>query len=203
VTLANYSELKADIADWLNRDDLVAAIPSFIRLAETEMAGKLDHWRMETRTALNLSGRYVDLPADFEKVTRIELTGSAFGRVDLMPADQMSGLRASCNNVGGRPQYYNLTAGQLELLPTPDGAYTAEMIYRGALPALSDAAPVNWLLTERPAAYLYGALMQSAPYLKDDLRVAVWAGLYQEALTGLTAADEDAKYGGSLRIRQI
>jgi hypothetical protein len=202
MTLANYSELQADLADWLNRDDLVAAIPTFIRLAETEMVGQIIHWKMEARAPLELNDRYVALPDGFESVVRIELTGGLHGQLDFMPSDAMAEARAGAQNPTGQPQFYSLTAGELELFPTPGGTYTAELVYRGSLTPLSDAAPVNWLLTERPAAYLYGALKQSAPYLKDDMRTAIWAGLYGEAIEGLKTASEAAKHGGTLRIRQ-
>ena len=35
MAISNYSELKAAIADWLNRSDLTDSIPDFIALAET------------------------------------------------------------------------------------------------------------------------------------------------------------------------
>jgi hypothetical protein len=54
--------------------------------------------------------------------------------------------------------------------------------------------------------YLYGSLVQSAPYLKDDARAAVWAGLYQNAITNLNSASERSRHSGSglrLRIRGL
>ena len=38
MALTTYTELKAAIADWLNRSDLTSQIPDFITLAEAEMA---------------------------------------------------------------------------------------------------------------------------------------------------------------------
>ena len=37
MALTNYTELQAEVANFLNRDDLTAAIPTFIRLAEAKM----------------------------------------------------------------------------------------------------------------------------------------------------------------------
>ena len=37
MALSTYDELKASIADFLNRDDLTSVIPDFIKLAETGM----------------------------------------------------------------------------------------------------------------------------------------------------------------------
>ena len=47
MALTTFDELKASIADFLNRDDLTAVIPDFVKLAETKMNRELRHWRME------------------------------------------------------------------------------------------------------------------------------------------------------------
>lgn len=51
--------------------------------------------------------------------------------------------------------------------------------YRDPLPALGAAATdTTWLMGLHPTIYLYASLIQSAPFLKDDQRVATWRGLY-------------------------
>jgi hypothetical protein len=60
----------------------------------------------------------------------------------------------------------------------------------------------NWLLTSSPDIYLYGALLQAAPYLQDDARIQTWATLYERALNDLrTADDRGASSGGVLLTR--
>ena len=73
--------------------------------------------------------------------------------------------------------------------------------YWRKIPALSDSNTTNWLLTDAPDVYLYGSLMQSAPYLAHDERLAVWAGLYTQATTSLQRSSENAKWGANLRLR--
>jgi hypothetical protein len=41
-------------------------------------------------------------------------------------------------------------------------------------PTLNDPAAGNWLLTSSPDTYLYAALVESAPFLKDDARIEMW-----------------------------
>lgn len=98
--------------------------------------------------------------------------------------------------------YYNLVGGsELEVTPAPASAATLEMLYYASIPALADNT-TNWLMTAAPDAYLYGSLLHAAPYLDDDMRVAVWQAGYSRALSGLQAADERAKYsGGPLKRR--
>ena len=54
-----------------------------------------------------------------------------------------------------------------------------------------------------PDAYLYGSLIHSAPYLKDDARLQVWAALYQSAIDAINMSGEKAKFGGSGRRMKI
>ena len=51
--------------------------------------------------------------------------------------------------------------------------------------ALTDLAPTNWLLTKHPDVYLYGALLESAPYTKEDERINVWGAGLTTVIDGL------------------
>jgi len=76
------------------------------------------------------------------------------------------------------------------------------LIYYGKLSKLSTSNTTNWLLTLSPDVYLYGSLLQAAPYLQDDARIQVWAGLYQRGIEALNLADERGSMtGGALMAR--
>lgn len=201
MAISTYAELKGAVADWLNREDLAAVIPSFISLAEADINRALRDHRMEKRAAAQLNAQYSALPADWVETIRLSLKDSSH-RLDLVSGGALAEMRSMRSDATGRPTHYAHTSGGLELFPTPDGEYEAELVYFARLPALTDAAPTNWLLTTSPDAYLYGALVQSAPYLKDDARAVVWAGLYQSAIQGINTASERARFSGSgLRLR--
>lgn len=54
---------------------------------------------------------------------------------------------------------------------------------------LSSTVADNWLLLEHPDAYLYGSLLEAAPYLKDDPRVQLWGSLFQSTLAEIRRPD--------------
>ena len=66
-----------------------------------------------------------------------------------------------------------VVSNEIELAPTPDAAYTIEMVYRQLIPPLATNA-TNWLLAAAPDLYLYGALLEAAPYIKEDARIQTW-----------------------------
>jgi hypothetical protein len=202
MTITNYTELKAAIADWLLRDDLTAVIPSFIALAEAQMQREVRHHKMMQRAEADVDTRYFVLPSDWLETARFHVTGDRPTRLELTSMDDMLQLRELNANSTGRPTHYAHIGEQLEVFPTPGATYNMELLYFQKIPVLSDAAPTNWLLTDHPDAYLYGALVQAAPYLDDDQRLTVWGGLYGSTVNSINAESKKARYSGAgMRIR--
>ena len=197
MAITTYAELKTAIANWLNRDDLTAVIPDFISLAEARIARDLRHWKQEKRVTTDANERYENLPNDFIEIRQVQ--HAAGGAITSISSVEMEKLRAA-SDAGGKPKYMRLTAEQIEFYPTPDASYSVSMLYYGRIPALSDAETSNWLLNDAPDVLLYGALLQSAPYLVDDARVQVWAGLYQSGVEALNIENEKARVSGPLSM---
>ena len=192
----NYTDLQTNIAAFLNRDDLATTIPTFITLAEAQMARDIRHWRMEKRQVSDFDEGFENLPADWVETIRLTM-----GDKPMELASREEIARWKRREDTGRPRFFAHIAGTLEVFPTPDGTYEGELLYFARIPALTDAAPTNWLLTEAPDAYLYGSLIQSAPYLVEDERAVVWGSLYSAAVANLNGSSERARFSGPLRIR--
>ena len=192
--ITNYTELQDAIADFLNRDDLTARIPTFVDMAEASLNRDLRHWRNENRAIAPVNSRYSALPSDFVEPIRMELSDDKT-RVSLMSHYEMQTQRQASADAQGKPLHSNITQGEIELFPTPDVTYNLEMYYYGKIPALSASNATNVVLTNFPDAYLYGALIHTAPYLGDDQRTQVWASLYQNTISAINRQSEGAKQG--------
>lgn len=202
MAITTYAELKSSIADFLNRDDLASVTSSFISLAEADMQRRLRHWRMEKRSTAELDTQYSAIPADFVEIIRFYVTSGDTKPLELISQAQLLDRKAKSLNTSGAPAYYALTAGEIEVYPAPDATYDVELYYLSRIPALSDSNTSNWLLEQYADAYLYGSLVHSAPYLKDDARIQVWAALYQSAIDAINTESERSKSGGSgLRMK--
>ena len=202
MAITTYAELQTSIADFLNRDDLASVTTSFISLTEADMQRKVRHWRMEKRSTAELDTQYSAIPADFVEVIRFHVTDNGTNPLELISQSDLLQLKEQSRNTAGTPKFYAFTAGELEVYPAPDGTYNVELYYIASIPALSDSNTSNWLLEQYADAYLYGSLVHSAPYLKDDARIQVWAALYQNAIDAINAESERSKYGGSgLRMK--
>jgi hypothetical protein len=183
-----YAGLMASVGDFLARADLVATIPDFIALAEAQMARKLRCRAMVTRATASIASEYEALPGDFAAPISMMLDSGQ--PLDCVAPDAMARLKWKLGEAAGTPTAYAVVGGEFEFGPAPDGPYTASLTYYARPPALSATTPRNWLLTNHPDAYLYGALSQSAPYLQDDDRLAVWAPLFEAALNDINTASE-------------
>ena len=157
---------------------------------------------MIVRANASFDVQYGAVPADFLEVKSLKLTSTnpqtplSFLSIDALD-NEMTKHTAS-----GRPKFFGIVGGQFRIVPTPDSNYTTELTYYAKLAKLSNANTTNWLLTSNPDIYLYGALLQAAPYLQDDARIQTWATLYERALNdSQTADDRGASSGGALLTR--
>jgi hypothetical protein len=70
------------------------------------------------------------------------------------------------------------------------------MIYRQNVPALASNS-TNWLLLAAPDIYLYGALLEAAPYLQNDDRIQTWGAGLATALDGLNNLNLTASFNAA------
>lgn len=205
----NYTNLQTEIANFLNRDDLTAIIPTFIQLAEAQFNRVIRHYRMEARVSGQQSAgdEYMQIPADWLETIRLHLTGNGTSAVTMASRAAIADIRAKNENGStAAPYLYTHADSQFELYPTPSEDTDFELLYYQKIPALSVSNTTNWLLEDAPDAYLYGSLMHSAPYLAEDARVAVWEKLYGDAIISLNLAAEKSRYSGSgmtLKVRGL
>ena len=197
MAISTYDELKVSIANFLNRDDLTATIPDFIALAESNINRDVRHWRMQSKSTLAIAGQFTALPTNWLEAGRLSLQGDGTSELELVSLAEIGYMRAGSDDSTGRPKYYAISGGDLEVYPSPDSTRTADIIYTARTDALSDSNTANWLLTYAPDVYLYGSLIHTAPYLKEDERTTLWAAMFNAAVTNLNKDSQKAKVGGS------
>jgi len=201
---STYAELKEEVINFLNNMAAEQTVDTFIDLTEADMSRRLRHWRMERRSTALLDTQYSALPNDFNEPIRLSITSGDTYTLELANVNELSNQRMRNLNTSGRPKLYAITDGTIEVWPAPDGDYTIEMVYYSRIAALTASNTSNWVIEYHPDAYLYGALMHSAPFLGEDNRLQTWSALYEKAINDINADSDKAKFGGSghrLKIR--
>lgn len=195
-TITNYSTLISTVADYLNRQDLTAQIPTFIQFAEADMNTRLRTREMIVRATTTNDDEFVRLPLDFLEGINLQIVGgkSPLRFITLDEADMINAAQGYT-----APTFYSLMNGAIELVPPPATGVDVEieMVYYGKITSLSDSNTTNWLLTKAPDVYLYGALTHAAPFLMDDQRISVFGSFYSQRIEALNDESQKSLHSGS------
>ncbi len=194
MALTTYTELQDAIASFLDRSDLTSIIPTFIAMAEAQINRDVRHWKMESRALATFDEGFETIPTDW--VETVRLATASGNEIKRISSGEMLAIRDSGET--GEARVYCFTAGQFEVYPVPDGQ--AELIYLAKVPSLSGTNADNWLLIDAPDVYLYGSLVHSAGYLKDDNRAGLWGGMYAAAVENLNKQSAAARFSGPLAM---
>jgi|TARA_R110002110_G_scaffold177835_3_gene382356 hypothetical protein len=205
VAITTYAQLQTATANWLDRTDLTARIPEFIELAEANFNRVIRQPDMVTKNdSFSIAGRYTTLPTDTLEIVRIVVDLTPVIVLEYLTPEEISERRISMSATG-KPYYFTVIGGssnQLEVVPSPDATYTSSIVYYTRIPALTDSATTNWLLTAHPDIYLFGTLVEAEPYLKNDERMPMWTSRLDKALMALRLQGErELHTGSSLRMR--
>jgi len=199
----DFQTLSAAVANWLARADLATVIPDLIQLAETrimfggtigaEYIPGLRVRQMHQTVSGNATDGVIALPADFLEVHQLLVpSGCSDPELRPVPLEGPNTIRT------GLPRGYAVIGSNLHIVGGPgDAAYT--LTYYAKIPPLSQGQ--NWLILENPALYLHATLLEAAPYLKADQRIAVWAAQFKADMDGMRAADQRSRFGPGVRMR--
>lgn len=174
--ITDYSTLQTEIENVLNRDDLTSDVPRFIQSFEDWARHDERLWRLSDRSTVTISGDGLALPSDFVKLESwYHDTETYEGPITIVPADEIARLKASHGRTGV-PQFAAITRRRVRFAPVPGSgdSYNTKMTYWRRLKRLSDTETTNYLLDEMSSIYLYGSLLEAAPFLDEDERIPTW-----------------------------
>lgn len=204
MALSNYTELQASLANWLNRSDLTTEIANdFIVLTEKDFNSKLRVRKQISQTTITINAETANLPTGFLQVRDFYiLSGTQKHSLTYMTPPQMDQIRGT--NTSGTPRVYTILGDTFRFSPLPDATYTGYLNFYKEFDALSASNATNYILTNHPSIYLYGALYHASNFLGgvDPQRVQQWQQLYVTALERLERNDREDQFSGSpLQIR--
>ena len=186
-----YAELQTAIAGWLARDDLTAPIVDFITLSELHLQRRLRALDTETTdTMVTVAGTAtVALPDRF--VTARSLWIDDHNPLEFRTPNQGN---FEYEDYSAQPRVYSIVGSNFHFWPTPDAVYTINRIYMAYPQPLSDSNTSNAWLTEIPDGLLFGALVESAPYIGQDARLPLWEARRDRAIMEFERKDQDKRY---------
>jgi hypothetical protein len=195
MALGTYTQIKEAIADWLDRGDLDARIPDFIRLAELRVYRELRVSGMEfVSTVTSTAGtNYITKPTDSLEIKSLVLKGDVE-----KPLKRVSYRDQPKSSRTGIPSTYSSRADSLILYPAVETTSSFEMVYyKNPGSIVDDSNGVNWFTENAPDLLLYGALLEASPYLKDDDRINIWRAAFVESMDKIQSSYDRDEWSGS------
>lgn len=188
MAITTYAELQTSVGNWLVRGDLTARIPEFIALAESKLNRELRLRLGEVDAALvGVPGsRSIALPAAYTEGLTCWVTPA--GSADRLEMRFVDPAKITVWNVAGQPLAWTIDGATLAFERPCDQAYAFTLRCLEKL-ALSDAAPTNSLLTNYPDAYLFGALAEAGPFLRDQDVLTMYEAKLDSAISSINSKE--------------
>lgn len=182
MALANFTDLKTAVTDWMARSDVAGKAEDFITLGEAALNRELDVVDTDTELTGTVDSREIDVSSlsvvepralfliDPDTGDEAQLTPLTDGTFPYVSESQ-------------EPSFWSFEKNAEKIkFDTPlNKAYKFRFEYRERF-ALSDANPTNWLLTNHPDLYLAATLVWGGVFTRNAEAGARWATVLAEAL---------------------
>lgn len=177
MALSNFTELKAEILEFLERT------------GDAAVTGRLD-------TIVPLAESWINRRlGGYQREIKVTLIADAVGDIALPVG--FTGVKTISMN--RRPYRYSVSGSTLTVESGANGTF--DLVYLSRLVPLTDANPTNWLLDAAPDAYLDACLMRACIFLQDAAAAQGYGGTAGDSLDELTKQNMAAQYSNaSLKI---
>ena len=179
-----------------NDDPFVSTIPQFVANAEARLARELKvlgFSRVVTGT-FTPGTAILQKPALWRETISINVgSGARSNTRNQIYARPYEYLRSYWPDPTqtGQPRYYAdydykhwLVAATPGMNPATGAPYPFEISYYELVQPLDNANQTNFLTDYAPDMLLFAVLLETAPFLKDDERIATWQARYDRCLQG-------------------
>lgn len=196
-----------EVARILNRADLTTDVPNFIQRGEASLNRDERCKQLVDLSPLSVSAEATDLPSDFAELYSVAHDGSTyFGALKMTDLGGLTRYKALHGITTGVPVACAIRRDadgnyQLMVAPEPNATFLLQAQYFAGLTngnALSPTNPTSTFLTANPDIYIYAALVESAPFLKDDQRIDMWEQQLEKRLERLGRANNRALFSGEM-----
>jgi len=196
-----YTSLVTTIEDYVKRTDatFVSDIPLFIMLGQRRVARdlKILGMRVVIDGVLIVGNPLLRKPTRWFNTSTFNIgtnIGTAIGFDTIVNLPLRS--YEFCNTYWptptdtDRPKYVSdFDFNSWWISPTPDQAYPCRIAYYEVPQLIDNTVSTNFITESCPDILIYGCLLETASYLKDDDRVPVWQQYYKTAQDALTKED--------------
>jgi hypothetical protein len=190
-----YDSLLTDVRNYLERgftaesDAIVfEQIPRLITLAERRISTelKIQGFIRAVQTPLSVGVSIYQKPDRWRDTISMEVNGK------ILFARAYEFLRTYWPDptATAAPEFYaDYDYFRWLIVPTPNAVTTLDVIYYEQPRLLGDDFQTNWITAYQPRLLLYATMIEAAPFLKNDERVATWQSLFDREAQSIDGED--------------
>jgi len=176
MSIANYTDLKTAILDWMTRNELTGSVADFITLGEARLNRLLDPVGTTATLAATIGSASVSI-ASLSIVSPVALFNDNSGAEYEIIQKPLGGF--TLEDTEGAPTFWAIEGQNINFDRPCDQAYSLRFVYEGRF-ALSNIAPTNEFLTNNPDLYMAAAIVWGSVYVQDIPNAAMWKQMLDE-----------------------
>lgn len=184
--ISSYTTLLTAVTDYLARSDISTYSPLFVQNFEQRFYRQprnFARW-MEADFTGTIASSVLTVPSDYLDLKSAYVNGSPSSRLEIVSLEMLYGSYPRGGGTG-IPRWISRDRTSFVFGPAPDSDYVIKGVYWAkptALRSFAADAAAHWLIVNASDLCLYGALCEAESFMKNDARVSLWKGLYNEAL---------------------
>lgn len=202
MSILTYAETVTAVSNWLHRADLAASIPDFVTAADDRINREVvECAEREVTFTSTIAG--TGTLAVFSDYNQLKHAYIAAARVQWLERKSPEWIYRNfpTRSADGLPKYIAREDGNFIFGPFPASGYVVQGVYYRDQPALaSSACP---MFTASPMLWVFAALCEAEPFLKNDKRIQLWEAKYEQTKKRLLMdTDAENQSGSNLRMVQ-
>ena len=213
MALTNLGELKASVADWLNREDLTTQIPDFVKMAENRI--NADH---RSRVVANEVHQSFTVASENQinpvaqhspfEVTGVVVDGNVIPQVTWDEYHREQKNPTCLNGVytfSKGKLYYTGFVDEDGVAPAAGGEDVVVEYHGFELSAFdfNNDASTTTLASEHPEVFLYASLLEASVYLRDMEGVQIYQVRYDELMDKIQKSFNRRKVSGGFAVSSV
>lgn len=175
---------------------MASVVPDLIALGEDRIYRILRVRQMETALSSPIAGGVIAVPTDYVALRFAYLSGTSRKIwLEHKPAEWIYRNDPEREQRTGVPKYMAREGTNFIFSPYAASGYTVSGIYYKRLDPISTV--VNGIFTDHPGLWLFAALAESAPYIQNDNRLALWEKKFTDLLLEVSQEEYGESNSGS------
>jgi len=182
----------------MGRADLSAIAPDLIMVGEKWVFRHARSREMEAALSFTISGGVGAVPSDYVAIKHARIDGTPTRHLKVRDTRWIFENYPN-RSATAKPSYIGVDAAEFVFGPFTDADYSVLGIYYKKLTPIASSA--NALFLANPDLYLFAALAEAEPYMKNDARIQIWMGKRDAIVRDIRDEMRAGQYDTAMEVR--